>query len=630
LQARIALAVVALALVGATPAAALTPIDQLQLEIDSGPGAVLQDGKLQPGTASTCGTPKAVPAADPGFFNIAGLLEQSFINEPACLKIEYSTTDAACRNDGLFSAAYDAGLFDQTAQGGYVGDVGAAPTSAAPVSYSVPIGAEGALQIIFNMNAAGAGCPPFDVTVSSDHPWLYFKQPIAGHPFVGETLTSRRDRWAGTPAFTEQWRRCARDGSSCEAIPGATAQTYVPVPDDVGHTLRVHVTATEGGVTSTADSDALLIGVQFDAANGQSVSASDPPQNGRLSRGPFPSSCTTSPKPTPPSQDVAHTRFSDAYRHTNASDGSVCTMVSIDYTAFCSASDRPFSAAYLPGFDPTSIRTNYLADSAFGGTLGERTVRYSFDVPGGSPYDVVVTTVVAGSTCPDYDLRFGTASPYPTGAPGVEGTAQAGQTLTAGDGSWTGAPTAFAYQWQRCFGDSSGCGDIPGATAKTLALTDKDVGDSFRVRVTATEGIGSASKLSANTAAVSAAAAPPPPPGPPSPPAYPGIPVKSSTAVVGSKGLVTLGLACPAEALVGCAGTDVVKLGRATLGSKPFAMGPGRSAKVSFKLSTSVRKRLAKRGRLSATQIVNSSDVRGLPVRTSGKLTLKAKAKARR
>ena len=102
-------------------------------------------------------------------------------------------------------------------------------------------------------------------------------------------------------------------------------------------------------------------------------------------------------------------------------------------------------------------------------------MRYSFDVPPGAAYDVVMTTVNAGVACPGYDLRLGAASPYPTGAPGVDGTPQAGETLTATDGTWTGTPT-FSYRWQRCFGDGSGCGDIPGATGSTYDAGASDVG----------------------------------------------------------------------------------------------------------------------------------------------------------
>src|SRR3954447_889038 len=95
-------------LVGAGPAAGATVIDQIPgFTIDTGAGAFLQDGKLHPGTMSTCNAAKPAPSVDAGTFNISGLVEQSFINEPACLTIEYSTADSGCQNDGLFSSTYD-------------------------------------------------------------------------------------------------------------------------------------------------------------------------------------------------------------------------------------------------------------------------------------------------------------------------------------------------------------------------------------------------------------------------------------------------------------------------------------------------------------------------------------------
>jgi hypothetical protein len=95
--------------------------------------------------------------------------------------------------------------------------------------------------------------------------------------------------------------------------------------------------------------------------------------------------------------------------------------------------------------------------------------------------------------------------------------------------------------------------------------------------------------------------------------------LKALTKVVGGKRLVVLSLNCPAEASLGCAGTDAIKLGRSTLGLKPFAMLPGKSVKLTFKLA----KRPAKHKKLNATQVVNSFDSRGLVVKTSAKLTLK-------
>lgn len=622
MQARIALAVMTLALLAAAPTASAALIDQVNgLTIDpSDPNALSDTTKLHPGAPpSSCNSPKSSPSSDSGgpfFFN--GLAEESHINEPSCMTITYSTTDASCQANGLFS---------YTALVAYAGDGGVPPTDATPVTYSVVVPGGQFASILFNMSSANTGCASFDVSISSDRPWAYVRPPIRGHPYVGATLTSidNLSVWNVLGSFTHQWRRCAPDGSACEDIPGATAGTYQPTPDDVGHTLRTRVTNTDSGKSSTADSDAVLIGIQFDAATAQSVSASDPTQTGRLSRSTTVPSCTAPRTFVPALVDPTHTRHYDAFRHTNASDSTLCTMVSVDYTATCS-SDRPFSAAYLPNFDPTAVRNNYLADSGLSGTHGERTIRYSFGVPAGAAYDVVLSTVGAAVTCPDYEVHFGTASPYPTTAPTLDGTAQAGQTLTASDGAWTGEPTSFGYQWQRCFGDGSGCGDIPGATEKTLALRAKDVGDTFRVRVTATEGLGSASKRSdVSAAVVEAAEEPPPPPPPPAPgpPAYAGIALKPLTKVVGANGKVALTLTCPAEAVIGCAGTDALRLGKAALGSRSFALAPGKSTTLTFTLSKALRKRLAKRKTLKAAQLVDSFDVRGVHVRTTGKVTLK-------
>jgi hypothetical protein len=624
--------VTALALIGAAPAAAaqFSAITDFSIA-SSGPFVQTQTGKLQSGGAtSACGSPKTAPAVDSGMFNIASLGDRSNINEPACVTVAYSTANSSCQTNGLFSTTYLDDFARAHVAANYLGDVGSAPSSTSPArSYSVDVPGGRDFTVAWNMNVAGTGCAAFNMTLSADRPWASIAPPIKGHPFVGETLTAMHSAWSGNPGFADQWRRCAADGSACADIPGATASTYTPTPDDVGHALRVRVAATEG-ITSTADSNPVQIGIQFDTADGQSLAGSDPPQNGRLSRTAGSGSACGAKKAAPQQTDIANTRFFDVFRHTNASDSTTCTLVSLDQTVACSPSaERTFSAAYLPAFDPTSVRTNYLADGAESGRFGTLTHRYGFDVPAGAAYDVVVTSVGAGATCPGYDLRFGTAAPYPTGTPSVDGTAQAGQTLTAVDGPWTGAPT-FGYQWQRCFGDGTGCGDIPGATGKTLSLTGRNAGDSFRVRVTATQGLGSASKTSAVSGVVAEAPPVPPPPDPPAPPAYAGIALKPVTKVVGSKGRVTLGLTCPAAALLGCLGTDVVSLGKLGLTTKSFAMGPGKSATVRFTLSRALRKRLAKRKTLNATQVVNSFDMRGAPVRTSAKLTLKAKPKKRR
>ena len=90
-----------------------------------------------------------------------------------------------------------------------------------------------------------------------------------------------------------------------------------------------------------------------------------------------------------------------------------------------------------------------------------------------------------------------------TALPVISGTARDGQVLSATTGTWTGSPTiSYGYQWRACDAAGSSCADVPGATAATYTLTPGDVGATFRVRVTGTNGAGSDTATSAATALV--------------------------------------------------------------------------------------------------------------------------------
>ena len=95
------------------------------------------------------------------------------------------------------------------------------------------------------------------------------------------------------------------------------------------------------------------------------------------------------------------------------------------------------------------------------------------------------------------------AAPVNTSPPTISGTAQVGQTLTAGNGTWSNAPTSFAYQWLRCNGGGNSCDSVANATLQTYTLVAADVGSTMRVRVTATNADGSGSAQSSQTAVVS-------------------------------------------------------------------------------------------------------------------------------
>jgi hypothetical protein len=78
---------------------------------------------------------------------------------------------------------------------------------------------------------------------------------ISGTAKEGETLTASNGTWSNVPtSYAYQWRRCASDGTACGDITSATKQTYAVASADIGHTLRVVVTATNADGKASATS----------------------------------------------------------------------------------------------------------------------------------------------------------------------------------------------------------------------------------------------------------------------------------------------------------------------------------------------------------------------------------------
>jgi hypothetical protein len=83
---------------------------------------------------------------------------------------------------------------------------------------------------------------------------------ISGTTTVGSTLTANPGTWTGSSiTFTYQWRQCDSSGSNCNPISGATGTTYVIASGDVGHTLKVAVTATDATGPNTVASSATSV-----------------------------------------------------------------------------------------------------------------------------------------------------------------------------------------------------------------------------------------------------------------------------------------------------------------------------------------------------------------------------------
>ena len=103
-------------------------------------------------------------------------------------------------------------------------------------------------------------------------------------------------------------------------------------------------------------------------------------------------------------------------------------------------------------------------------------------------------------TVADNDEPGGNANNPPTGVPTITGTPQVGGTLTANTSGIADADGlgTFAYQWIR-----GAATDIAGATGSTYGPVAADVGETLKVRVSWTDGGGTAESLiSAPTAAV--------------------------------------------------------------------------------------------------------------------------------
>ncbi len=95
-------------------------------------------------------------------------------------------------------------------------------------------------------------------------------------------------------------------------------------------------------------------------------------------------------------------------------------------------------------------------------------------------------------------------APINTALPSVAGGATEGQTFSAFNGSWSGSPTSFAYQWEHCNAAGADCSSIGGATASSYALASRDVGHALRVVVSAANAAGSAAATSEATNIVQA------------------------------------------------------------------------------------------------------------------------------
>jgi hypothetical protein len=103
-------------------------------------------------------------------------------------------------------------------------------------------------------NASAQSAPTAAVTTASGKPASSTAPAITGTANVGSTLTASTGGWTGDQpiSYAYQWQRCDAQGNSCTNLSAQKASTYKAAKDDLGHALRVQVTAKNSRGNSKA------------------------------------------------------------------------------------------------------------------------------------------------------------------------------------------------------------------------------------------------------------------------------------------------------------------------------------------------------------------------------------------
>ena len=164
-------------------------------------------------------------------------------------------------------------------------------------------------------------------------------------------------------------------------------------------------------------------------------------------------------------------------------DATGLTGISCPATTQCTAVDAGGGAVV---FNPTSPGSPTVGSVAAGARLNAvacfSTSCVAVDAAG---HEFAGTTPPAPPPSP----------PAASSAPTISGTALQGAALTEAHGTWSGSPTSYGYQWERCNSSGANCTSISGANAQSYTLGSADVGTTIRVVETASNVGGSGPPL---------------------------------------------------------------------------------------------------------------------------------------
>jgi hypothetical protein len=373
---------------------------------------------------------------------------------------------------------------------------------------------------------------------------------ISGNISVGATATVSKGTWVGTiENYSYQWRRCTDlvTTTTCVAIAGANALTYVITQSDSGKYLRVSVTALDvsGGTTVLTAPTVIVLS--------KPVNTVLPKVTGTTSFGNI-LTTTTGTWSTPNAGIYSYkwlrcsnqTESSCVYISgaTSSSYGiaaaEVGTYIRSEVTISDVTNRLPASAKSSPTSAISSEPRNTSSPFISGDPVVGQKIQYS---PGGWVANPAATFTTVWQKCTatgvescvnlspqpgqfitlsDADLNvyyriqvtgvnnfggtikfsplFGPivkpTPPVNTKAPSITGLSKEGEIITADKGLWSGYPIpTYSYTWQRC-NAANLCSTINSATSSTYKLTYEDAGNSIKAIVKATNAVGSESATS--------------------------------------------------------------------------------------------------------------------------------------
>ena len=282
---------------------------------------------------------------------------------------------------------------------------------------------------------------------------------ISGEATAGATLEAEAGEWhggGGSLAYAFQWRRCDEEGESCKDIPGATTLQYTLLGSDVGSTLKVSVTASNGPVSEVAESDLTEV-----------VQAAEAPAN-----------------EAPPivSGELIEIQTLEAER----GEWSGSEPLSFSYQWQACEPGKPASCLNIEGATEPALK---LDRTVVGQSL--RVIVAASNAAGEATGASELTEVVEAAP-----------PPVPTEAPSISvlGPPAEGSTVMTNGGSWENADSSeYQYKWLRCDPEGEECEEVEGADNPSYELGEEDVGFKMQVEVTAatfSQAVSATSELS--------------------------------------------------------------------------------------------------------------------------------------